>query len=97
MINIQKISLSDLIVQTDGIVGSDMGEEKVLMSIDNGKYYNLGDIGGVIWDKLKTPLTVQELINFLIEQYEIEKVECEKQVISFLEMLNKENLIRVGN
>ena len=52
-----------------------MDSEKVMMSINNGKYYNLGEIGGVIWDSIKSPISVNELIITLISEYEVEKKE----------------------
>ena len=36
----------NLVVQITGNIVSDMGGEKVMISIDNGKYYNFGEIGG---------------------------------------------------
>ena len=33
-----------------GNIVSDMGGEKVMLSIENGKYYNLGEMGGEIWE-----------------------------------------------
>ena len=46
MMEVKQISLQDLVVQIPGNIVSDMGGEKVMMSINNGKYYNLGEIGG---------------------------------------------------
>lgn len=95
MMNTQKISLDCLIVQGGGNIVSDMDGEKVMMSIHNGKYYNLGTMGGTIWDLLKIPISSNQLITTLISEYEVEKNECEKQVISFLERLYEEGLIRI--
>lgn len=41
-----KINLDHYIVQSEGNIVSDMDGEKVMLSIKNGKYYNLGKIGG---------------------------------------------------
>ena len=39
-----------------------MGGEKVMLSVKNGKYYNLGEIGGEIWELIRGRL---QLINWL--------------------------------
>lgn len=93
MIKSKSISLNNLISQGKGNVVSDMDGEKVMMSIYNGKYYNLGEIGGVIWDLIKKPITVNQLLTILITEYDVEQKECEEQVISFLKLLNDESLI----
>lgn len=95
MIKSQSISLSHIVAQNDGNIVSDMGGEKVMLSVHNGKYYNLGETGGVIWDSIKKPIVVKELIAALISVYAIEQTECEEQVISFLGLLYEEGLIQL--
>lgn len=46
MIKSQTVSLNDYFVQGTGNIVSDMGGEKVMLSVLNGKYYNLGEVGG---------------------------------------------------
>lgn len=96
MIEMKQISLKEVVVQSPGNIVSDMGGEKVMMSVENGKYYNLGTIGGEIWSRLENPISVNEIIEFLINEYEVEKNECVEQVTSFLQLLYKEKLIQVG-
>ena len=83
------------ISQKEGNIVSDMDGERVMLSIENGKYYNLGDLGGEIWDLIEKPISMQQLIERLLEQYEVEKSVCEAQVQQFLTQLNHENLIEI--
>lgn len=95
MVKTQQISINYFVSQREGNIVSDMDGEKVMLSIKNGKYYNLGEMGGVIWDQIKTSIKIDHLVNSLLAQYEVEKSECEEQVISFLNSLNDEDLINV--
>lgn len=97
MIKNQTISLKDIVVQGTGNIVSDMDGEKVMLSVANGKYYNLGDIGGDIWELINEPVLINQLVTTLTSQYEIESPECEEQVLSFLGLLAKEGLIEVKN
>jgi Coenzyme PQQ synthesis protein D (PqqD) len=83
------------VVQVEGNIVSDMGGEKVMMNIQQGKYYNLGETGGAIWELIKTPITIQELVGKLLSEFEVDQYECEKQVLSFLENLKNEGLVKV--
>lgn len=96
MIKNQDISMDQLVSQGTGHIVSDMDGEKVMLSITNGKYYNLGEIGGEIWNKIKEPISVSELISTLVTQYNVEQSDCEEQVIAFLSQLTKEGLIQVA-
>lgn len=88
-----KISLKDYIVQAEGNIVSDMDGEKVMLSIKNGKYYNLGTVGGVIWDHLQKPILVEDLISRLQSEYSVETEQCQADVLPFIEHLFEENLI----
>jgi hypothetical protein len=72
-----------------------MDGEKVMMNIQSGKYYNLGQVGGRIWDLLTDPVPVRLLISKLLQEYDVEQAECEAQVHAFLEQLYREGLIRL--
>lgn len=95
MIINQNLSLNQIVCQKPGNIVSDMDGEKVMLSVSNGKYYNLGDVGGDIWELIKDPQSVAQLVSTLTTQYEVDETECEAQVLSFLEMLANEGLIEV--
>ncbi|RBP03165.1 lasso peptide biosynthesis PqqD family chaperone [Rossellomorea aquimaris] len=95
MINSQTISVESIVGQVEGNIVSDMGGEKVMLSISNGKYYNLGEIGGVIWDAIQQPLSFSELIDNLLNEYQVDRETCEQQVLTFLEMLLEEEIILI--
>ncbi len=95
MLKTEKILVNSRIVQSGGNVVSDMDGEKVMLNITKGKYYNLGELGGAIWGLMNTPIEVNEIITSLLSEYEVEKVECEQQVLSFVHSLHEEGLIQV--
>ncbi|CAM3268701.1 lasso peptide biosynthesis PqqD family chaperone [Paenibacillus lupini] len=81
------------IVQAEGYLVSDMGGDKVMMSIQSGKYYNLGQSGGAIWEHLAVPTTLKEIVYKLCEEYEIDREVCTSQVEAFLQKLAEQGLI----
>ncbi|WP_078553430.1 lasso peptide biosynthesis PqqD family chaperone [Bacillus alkalicellulosilyticus] len=91
----QLISIDAAVVQGQGNIVSDMDGEKVMLSIHNGKYYNLGELGGEIWELIGKETLVSEVIASLLNSYEVDKETCEEQVISFLQMLHQEGLIQI--
>jgi hypothetical protein len=95
MLKNKSIVMEQSVVQIKGNIVSDMGGEKVMLSVDKGKYYNLGVIGGEIWGLLEKKISICQLVNTLISTYSVEKSECVKQVFSFLECLLDEGLIEI--
>lgn len=94
--SVELITANDLIVQSEGNLVSDMDGEKVMLSIENGKYYNLGQIGGRIWELIAEPVTIPSMVEQLVVEYEIEPEVCEQQVYTFLQQLASEGLVQVS-
>jgi len=90
----EMIALEDTVSQVKGNICSDMDGEKVMLSIKNGKYYNLGETGGFIWDSIETPIKVTDVVGKMKTIYDINEQECETQVRSFLDNLLSEGLIQ---
>jgi len=88
-------STTSVIAQNAEIVTADMNGETVMMSIENGKYYNLGKMGSVIWALLEKPISVEALIEKLLEQYDVTREQCEAEVIAFLNDTAKDGLIKL--
>lgn len=95
MIKNQSTTKSHLISQGQGNIVSNMDGEIVMLSIHNGKYYNLGELGGEIWELMNNPISIQELVTALQSRYDVGLTECEEQVATFLGHLSEEGLIRI--
>lgn len=91
----EKLNLHSVIIRKKEIIASDMDGETVMLSIETGKYYNLGKLGGVIWELLENSIKIQEIVNKLIEEYDVTRTQCEEEVISFANELYKQGLIEV--
>lgn len=89
------IKNNELLEQVEGNLVSNMDGEKVMLSIASGKYYNLGEVGGAIWELLESPKSMNEIVDTLTLEYEVEREDCEKQTAAFIKMLLLENIVRV--
>lgn len=96
MIKNSLLTLQTQVVHEQGNIVSDMDGDKVMMNITNGNYYNLGQIGGRIWELIAAPVSVGEIVSALMTEYEVEQSQCEEQVFSFLKHLLDEKLILIG-
>ena len=72
---------------------TDLNGEKAMVDFNTGNYYLIKGVGNVIWDMLYEEITVKEIIDRLLKEYDISPEECEKQVIEFLEKLEKADII----
>jgi len=91
----KEITTETVISQVEDIVASDIDGETVMMSIENGYYYGLDDIGSVIWELIEKPTRVSDLIDILVGKFTVDRETCEKDVLKFLNGLNEDNILVV--
>ena len=83
------------IVRSPDQVSGDLDGKVVLLSIENGEYYNMNEVGSRIWALLEKPMTMTALIEQLLAEFEVERAACEQETLAFLEQLRKDKLLRV--
>ncbi len=89
------IELKSRIKRADGTIETEVDGSRVLMSIELGKYYGLNEVASTIWEKMENPLAVEDLINQLLEEYDIDERSCTEQVLKYLEDLEKNCLLSI--
>lgn len=92
-----KMDMNIKICQSKEIDSTDLNGDKVMMDLEKGKYFALNSIGSRIWDLIENKISIKEVINKLLEEYEVDKDTCEKTVGEFIDKMNKENLIVMYN
>ena len=93
----KKLSKDSILKKTDEIVESDIDGETVMMSIENGEYYGLDSVGSHIWELIQSPIKVSELVDTLLEKYNVDHNTCESDVMEFLNELNNNKILVVEN
>ena len=78
------------------IITADLNEEIVMMDIQSGKYFNLKETAAEIWLLLESPLTLHDLVERLVIQYEVSYEQCEKDIMPFLQTMLTNRLILVS-
>ena len=88
------ITIDTVVMRNDKkFMASPVGDEIVMMSMESGNYIGMNSVATVIWEKLKQPISVKELIAFLLDNYDIDKEECERKTLKYLNDLVKEEML----
>jgi hypothetical protein len=92
MIN-SPINLQTKVQRNLNMVSSKIDNELVMMSIENGEYYGLDEVGSRIWELIEKPVVVEELVLALLDEFEVERKDCEVETFEFLEELSSKKLL----
>lgn len=91
------IQLDTIVKISEGQVSAELGEEEVILNINNGIYYGLNEVGRDIWQYIQKPQSVENIVKNIQDLYEVEMEQCQKDVFILLKDLLKEGLIEVVN
>jgi hypothetical protein len=90
--------ISDLSVisVTKEAVHCDLEDEVVILGLKDGVYYGLNPVGAFIWNLIQKPITVKDIKEAILNEYDVEEEVCEKDLIELLGNLEEKNLIEVS-
>ncbi|GEM_PF-1052905 len=88
---------STVIAQSSPGVSAMMGEHLIMLSIEQGAYFDLNPTAKLIWESLVSPRTMHELCMIIHEEYEVSEQHCKDSVESFVLELYKENMVSLQN
>lgn len=91
-----EINKECVITQSEDQVSTDLEGEVVLMSIHQGNYYSMNSVLSRIWALSGKPVKISTLCDSLMEEYQVERDVCEKQVLEAVQSLAQEKLITVA-
>lgn len=76
-----------MFVRSPSALWTELDGQFMLMNIENGSYYEMTGIGGVIWHMLETPRSEADIVEAIIDRYQVGREQCAHDVRAFLDKL----------
>jgi len=89
------MTLDTKVVVSKDQVSCDLADEMAILNLKNGVYYGLNTLGAYIWNLIQAPITASVLCKTITQQFEVEPERCERDLLTLLEKLEREGLIRI--
>lgn len=96
MIDHKLIQKSSIITQKNGLDTADLDGEAVMMDMDRGKYYNFNIVGSRIWQLIEKPISIREIVDELLNEFDIDQETCEAAVMKFVDRLVDDELVKIA-
>jgi hypothetical protein len=71
----------------------EVGSEVVLLQLDDGKYFGLNEVGAEVWRLLSAPRSLKDVVDAVVEAFEVERGECEADVLELIAELHARRLV----
>lgn len=76
-----------------GAAGAEVDGEVVVLSPSDLRYHGLNESAAAVWDLLEQPSTAADLVDRLLEQFDVDRAECEADVGAHLAELVELGLV----
>jgi ethanolamine ammonia-lyase large subunit len=93
----QMLNLNCIVQRDPDVIAAEADRDLVMVSIANGLYYGVSDVAREIWETIERPKKISDLIDDLASKYNIDRITCEQETLSFLEDLRTEGLLKVSD
>ena len=94
MPQLSPLSPLSVVVRSSGFIEAEIDNEVVTLNIESGLSHGLNRVGSRIWRLLEAPKKIGDICATLLNKYNVEPADCERQVLDLLEELRAEGLIR---
>jgi Coenzyme PQQ synthesis protein D (PqqD) len=85
-----------MISRSPSVLTAEVDGEVVMMSIEQGRYFGLDDIGSDIWKRLDTPCSFAELIDRLATDYDADRAAIATDVRALLARMAEQDVVRLA-
>jgi len=87
------MAVDRMIQRSAELPSAPLGNNLLMMSVDQGKYFNLNGVGRRIWEILEYPTQPDTIVRQLVEEYDVPVEMCAIEVGDFLRKLRKYGLL----
>ncbi len=89
------IEMTTCVIRLGGLQTANVDDDIVILNMTTNSYVALDDIGRRIWELIETPRRVEELCTQLTGEFNGVPERIQTDVLSFLNELESEKLVRV--
>ena len=78
------------------VLAQELHDETVLLDLDSESYFGLDSVGTRIWQLLNEGQDETDMVDILLDEYEVEREVLEKDISGLLSRLNEAGLIKIA-
>jgi len=89
------VNLSDRVNIPPEVMARTVGDETVILDLASGTYFGLDPVGARMWDLMGEGMTLAEVCDRMLDEYEVSRDQLEGDTLRLGEELQRQGLIQV--
>ena len=87
------MKITDVPSRASETVSREIQGDTFIMDVTRSQLHDLNAVGGRIWELIDGHRTVDEIVDVIVEEYEVERERACEEVLSYLAVLREKGLI----
>lgn len=79
----------------EDVVSCDLDGEAAILNLKDGVYYGLNPVGARVWKMVQEPVTLEKILEAILNEYDVEKEQCFQDTVELLEELQDKGLVTI--
>ena len=88
---------STIISSAQNQISSELAGEAVILNLSSGIYYGLNEVGARVWELIQQPKRFSEVLDALVEEYDVQPEVCSRDLAEILRVLADANLVDISS
>ena len=89
------MNLDQKVTFAETVFAQEVDGEMVLLDMESENYFGLDEVGTAIWQAMQEKATLQEVLEVLLDQYDVEAEVLERDLSDFVGKLLESGLVEV--
>jgi hypothetical protein len=75
------LSLDQRLVRASGTAGEELPGDHLVVDLESGRYFSLGEVGGFVWSRLDGSRTLEQIVSEVVECFEVGAERARKDLL----------------
>jgi hypothetical protein len=90
-----RVPLDASVVATQRQLSTTLGEEVIILGLDDSMYYGLTGTGARIWELVQTPRTIDDILTTITGEFDVDRQRAQADLDALLADLQSRGLIAI--
>ncbi len=92
----QKLNPNTEISRSESYLDTQLDDESIVMQIESGNIYGMGETAKTIWDIIAQPISFSSIVENLMVEYKVGREKCESEASKFFLEMEKFGLVVIS-
>lgn len=84
-----------IVVAADDQISCNLDGQAAILNLTSGTYYGLDEVGATVWELIASPRRVAEIRDAVLQCYDVDAAQCDRDLNTLLRDLANHGLIEV--